>query len=588
MRIENARRLTGRGFFSPGPGAAVEVWLEGEDLAETRLRWHEEILGPLLARIGLTAAPIWEHHRSDGFTTAVGAPIDRCLALADALEWAGWRLAGQSELTLDEAVKVFEGSLAEQESPALLALEATANAHGVAFLWDDDAVSLGLGRTAEVFAPRGLPEVQAIDWTRYDRIPVGLVTGTNGKTTTTRMTARILTAAGHTVGASSTDAIVIAGQTIESGDWTGPGAARKVLRNTQVTAAVLETARGGLIRRGLAYDMADAAVVTNIGEDHFGDFGIRSLDDMARVKATVWSGVRPGGKRIANAGCAVTLGYLSRAEPGAIGGADWVLFARDRRAQALLDHVAAGGEAWSVEGGALTRLRGGEAEPIVAVDAIPATFGGAAVHNVDNALAAAAVAHALGASAGSIRAGLESFGRRPDDNPGRLEVHDVAGVKVVLDFGHNPHGVQALAPMIATLRQAAPGDRGHRGTDGPAGASRLMVVTGQAGDRSDHDIFELARAVIALGPERVAVRAMRGYERGRADGEVEGVLAAALSSLGLPADAFMRVGGEVEALEVGLDWAQPGDVVLVLVHIEREAVREWLAGRSRERAAQGD
>lgn len=571
MRVDNARRLTGRGFFSPGPGAVVEIWLEGEELAalaQTRRRWRDEILAPLLSRIGLGAAPIWEHLREDGFTTAVGAPIDRCLALADALEWAGWRLAGQSDLPLEDAVKLFEESLAEQQSPALLALEAAANAHGVAFLWDDDAVSLGLGTTAEVFEPRALPEAATVDWARYGRIPVGMVTGTNGKTTTTRMVARILTAAGHKVGLSSTDAIAIAGETLESGDWTGPGAARKVLRHPAVTAAVLETARGGLIRRGLAYEQADAAVVTNIGEDHFGDFGIRSLDDMARVKATVWAGVRAGGTRIANAGCAVTMGYVARAWPEGIGGAGWALFARDREAPALVAHLAAGGVGWAIADGAITRIAGDVAEAVVAVDAIPATFGGAAVHNVENALAAAALAHALGATPEAIRAGLESFGRRAEDNPGRLELHAVGPVRVVLDFGHNPHGVQAIAPVIASLRAEQPG-------------GRLMVATGQAGDRSDHDIFELARAVMALGPERVAVRAMRGYERGRAEGETEAVLARALLGLGLPEEALMRVEGEVAALEVGLDWARPGDVILVLVHIERDAVREWLAARSR-------
>lgn len=576
MRVDNARRLTGRGFFSPSPGAVVEIWLEGEeraDLDATRRRWRDEILAPLLARIGLASAPIWEHLREDGFTTAVGAPIDRCLALADALEWAGWRLAEQSEVTLDEAVELFEASLSEQQSPALLALEAAARAHEVPFLWDDDAVSLGLGVTAEVFAPRALPEADAIEWSRYGRIPVGLVTGTNGKTTTTRMVARILTVAGHTVGASSTDAIAIAGEAIETGDWTGPGAARKVLRHPKVTAAVLETARGGLIRRGLAYEQADAAVVTNIGEDHFGDFGIRSLDDMARVKATVWAGVRAGGTRIANAGCPVTMGYVARVMPEAIGGAGWVLFARDRQAPALVAHVAAGGVGWTIEAGAITRLAAGAAEPIAAVDRIPATFGGAAVHNVDNALAAAALAHALGVGAAAIRSGLESFGKQAGDNPGRLELHEAGGARVVLDFGHNPHGVQAIAPVIATLRGQVPG-------------ARLMVTTGQAGDRSDHDIFELARAVMALAPDRVAVRAMRGYERGRAEGEVEAVLERAFFGLGLAQDALMRVEGEVAALEVGVDWARPGDVILVLVHVEREAVRQWLAARSRPPAAE--
>jgi UDP-N-acetylmuramyl tripeptide synthase len=242
---------------------------------------------------------------------------------------------------------------------------------------------------------------------------------------------------------SSTDAIAVADAVVEEGDWTGPGAARKVLRHGDVTTAVLETARGGILRRGLAYERADAALVTNIGEDHFGDFGITALDDMARIKAVVWSGVRPGGKRIANAGCPVSLGFLARERPDAVGGEDWVLFGRGE--PELTRHVERGGEAWRVIDGRLVHQRAGGADEILRVDEIPATFDGAAAHNVDNAMAAAAMASALGASHDQIGLGLRAFGRRPEDNPGRLELHRVADRLVLLDFGHNAHGVGSLA-----------------------------------------------------------------------------------------------------------------------------------------------
>lgn len=563
MRVENARRLTGRGFFSPGPGAAVELWFEPGDDRDTLVpRWHA-LLDALLDPIGLGHAPRFHHLRDSGLTTAVRAPIDRLLALADLLEWAALNLT-LDEPSIAEALQAYQDALAEQGNPALLALESVAATHAAPFLWDDDLVSLGLGEHARTFTPRSLPDPNALDWSQDRTIPVGLVTGTNGKTTTTRMVARILAEAGHSVGMSSTDAIAIAGVIAEEGDWTGPGAARKVLRNPSVTAAVLETARGGILRRGLAYERADAAVVTNIGADHFGDFGITALADMAKIKAVVWDGVRPGGKRIANAGCAISREHLATHHPDLIGHADWILFGRDE--PLLLAHIAAGGEAWSVTSDLIRHHARGATHDVIAPSAIPATFRGAARHNVDNALAAAALAAALGASDVHIAGALGEFGRSPDDNAGRLERHTLDERTILLDFGHNPHGVRSLLPIVESLLSRTSG-------------TRLMVVTGQAGDRGDADLADLAAAIMELGPARVAIRPMRGYERGRAPGEVESILGAALAHLGLPEGDNVLVADELDALASGLAWSRPGDLILVLVHIQRAEVRAWLDAR---------
>jgi len=566
VKVENARRLTGRGFYLPGPGAAVELWWEpSDDRARLELAWQTDVLTPLLAAMGAATAIRYVHLRETGLTCGLLAPIDRLLAVADALEWGALWLAGASETTFSEAFAAFKSALVEQANPPLLALEAAAKARGVPFLWDEVAVSLGLGVHAEVFPLRGLPAVNDVAWARYRAVPVGLVTGTNGKTTTTRMTAQILGAAGHTAGLSSTDAIAIGGVVVEAGDWTGPGATRRVLRDPRVTAAVLETARGGILRRGLAYELADAAIVTNIGADHFGEYGINSLEEMARVKAVVWDGVRPGGKRIANAGCPVSLQHLAAVRRDAIGGHDWVLFGRQPGPE-LARHAAAGGETWTIDGDAVVHRLAGRTTRVIGVDAIPATFGGTAVHNVENALAAAALAFALGVDHAAVARGLAAFGRSPRDNPGRLEVYEVAGRRVILDFAHNPHGVHALAPVIASLRKAQ--------------ESRLMVVTGQAGDRIDHDMVELARAILDMDPDRVAVRPIRGYERGRALGEVEAIMQAALIDMGLGAERFAIVDDEIDALDKGIAWAEPGDIVLVLAHIQRVEVQAWLAART--------
>lgn len=581
MRVENARRLTGRGFFLPVAGACVELWREdGDGLAGAALEAEvARRLDALLPRLGLGQAARAFHRRETGLTVSVAAPIDRLLATADALEWLGLAIAGLTELDLEAAVAAFEATLATEANAALIALERAAHERGVPLLWDEDAVSLGLGVHAEVFAARALPEPARVDAARDRAIPVGLVTGTNGKTTTTRMTAAILRARGYVVGLSSTDAIAVGDVLVERGDWTGPGAARKVLRHPSATAAVLETARGGILRRGLAYDAADGAVVTNIAADHLGDYGITELADMARVKAVVWSGVRAGGKRIAHAACPVSMAHLRGEVPGWIGGADWVLFtrlsrdalgARDATAAAeLATHLARGGEAWLVEGEHIVHHRGADVSRVVAVADIPATFGGAATHNVENALAAAALASALGATHEDIARGLAGFGLRPSDNPGRLEVYEIDGVRVVLDFGHNPHGVSAVAPTVEALR----------------GSGRLFVTTGQAGDRSDHDLASLADAVVSLRPDRVLVRQLPGYERGRSLEEVVALLDGAFAAAGIAREAMGHASSEIDAITQGLAWARPGDLVLVLVHVERDEVQAFLAERT-PRAAQ--
>lgn len=558
MRVENARRLTGRGFFLPRAGAAVELWLEGEELEATRASMSG-LLDTLLLRLGLQGTEVRYHLHRAGFTVAVASPIDRALALADMLEWAAWSLAGTTTTTLDEAVKAFFDAAALEADPQLVRWQTEAQHRGVPFLWDDDEVSFGLGHHALVMPARGLPEKLDLD---RRRVPVALITGTNGKTTTTRMTSAILKAAGFRVGATSTDAITLDGVVIEDGDWTGPGAARKVLRHPEVTAAVLETARGGILRRGLGYDDADAAIVTNVGDDHLGEYGIDTVAEMAAVKAVVWQGVRAGGKKVANLSCPDSLAHLLAHEAGAFGSPDWVLLADSPNNVHLQRHLAAGGHGWTSEG-TLVHWSGATGTRVIDLVAIPATVYGSAHHNIANALAAASLAHALGVDHQTIASALSAFGRDPDDNPGRLERYDLGGVHVLLDFAHNPHGVRALAPSVRHLR----------------GSGRLIAALGQAGDRSHEDLVHLVREVVALTPDEVFVRPMPGYERGRTFEEMRAMFVAAFGLAGFPPDDLLEAESEVDFLEQALARARPGDLVLLLVHYQRTEVRQWLAQR---------
>jgi UDP-N-acetylmuramyl tripeptide synthase len=371
------------------------------------------------------------------------------------------------------------------------------------------------------------------------------------------MTARILQAAGHRPGFTSSDGVVVDGALIEKGDWTGPGAARCVLRHSDVDIAVLETARGGLLRRGLVVDQCDGALITNIASDHLGEYGVHSVEDMARVKGLVCRSVRPAGRRVLNADDPLLWKLGMEAGPQVT----W--FSLGPLRAELREHLDRGGDLWMLDDGWLCELRGQERERVVDAAKIPATYDGTAIHNVANALGAAALSRALGVSTDDIRRGLESFGGTAVDNPGRCQLETHRGIRVLLDFGHNPHGVRAMLSMARRLM----GDR----TD-----SRLWVSLGQAGDRSDTDLKDLAAAVWESRPHRISLREVAGYERGRDSGEVVGIMRDALVMSGHPAAQIDHHPDESSAMTEALEWAREGDLVVHLVHMQRDAVRSIL------------
>ena len=254
-----------------------------------------------------------------------------------------------------------------------------------------------------VLLVKAIPD--ALDWDKYQDVPIGIVTGTNGKTTSVRLATHVLRAAGHNVGLSSTDWIAVNDNVIDRGDWSGPGGARAVLREKNVDVAILETARGGLLRRGLGVERADAALITNISEDHLGDFGSQDLNELLDIKWIVSRAVEKSGRLILNAE-----DPLLRAKAGGYGG-EVVWFSLDPQHKKIAAHTAAGGLAFVLDGDELLMLKGDKRELICCSHEIPITMGGAARHNVANALAAAALTWSLGVSLKDIREGLKTMSR---------------------------------------------------------------------------------------------------------------------------------------------------------------------------------
>jgi cyanophycin synthetase len=289
------------------------------------------------------------------------------------------------------------------------------------------------------------------------RIPVVSVTGTNGKTTTVRMIGHILSQAGMTVGMTTTDGVRVAGRPVDFGDASGPRSAELVLDDLAVEAAVLETARGGILRRGLGYDRADVAVVTNITADHLGMDGIDDMDDLTDVKALVAEEIQPGGTLVLNADDSRVAALAARP---AVRGRNPVVryFSLDGRNPVILAHRMSGGMTCELRDGMIVETRGGEEHELLAVAGLPGSFGGSAAHLIANALAACAACRALGVSAKDIRRALATF-TPGQANPGRGNVYQIYGRPVVVDYGHN---AAALAAMGRLLHEAGAAARSPR------------------------------------------------------------------------------------------------------------------------------
>lgn len=365
------------------------------------------------------------------------------------------------------------------------------------------------------------------------RIPIVAITGTNGKTTATRMIGHIWQLAGYNVGMTTTDGIFINGQCVMPGDTTGPRSARVVLADPTVEVAVLETARGGIMRGGLAYDASDVGVVTNITEDHLGQDGIEDLDDLAFIKSLVVETVKPGGVALLNADDQYVAAMAGRVR------SEVVYFSLESDNIIVRRHLGAGGRAFFVKDGNIYAAQGSVARFIVRVKDIPVTLGGIALHNLQNAVIAAAACYSMRVPIAYIRQGLSSF----DSNPGRLNLLDVGDIRICVDYGHNPAGYQAL---ISTVRRL--------------GAKRLVGVIAAPGDRRDDVIVNIGR-IAGRGFDYIYIKEDRD-RRGRQSGATAALLRQGVLEH-LPADRVEVILNEAEAMTRAIQSAQSGDLIVV-------------------------
>ncbi|WP_426145112.1 cyanophycin synthetase [Polaromonas sp. DSR2-3-2] len=387
------------------------------------------------------------------------------------------------------------------------------------------------------------------------RIPVIAVTGTNGKTTTTRLIAHLLAAHGLRTGMTNTDGVYINGRQTDSGDCSGPKSARNVLMHPDVDAAVFEVARGGVLREGLGFDRCEVAVVTNIGSgDHLGLNYITTVEDLAVLKRVVVQNVAPTGYAVLNAADAI-VAKMAKACPGKV-----IFFAADRHQPLMATHRAQGKRTVFVDGAMLVAAEGSRVERI-ALQGIPVTRGGTIGFQVENVMAAVAAAWAVNLSWDTIKSALASFVTDSHNAPGRFNVMDYAGATVIADYGHNPDAMQALVAAVNAMP-----------------AQRRSVVISGAGDRRDSDITGQTAILGAAFDEVILYQ--DAAQRGRADGEVMALLREGLQDASR-AVRIDEIRGEFAAIDEALSRLQPGDLCLVLVDQVQEAL-EHLALRIAE------
>lgn len=371
-------------------------------------------------------------------------------------------------------------------------------------------------------------------------IPICAITGTNGKTTTTRLISHILNLSGCVVGMSSTGAVVVNNVPILKGDYSGPLGAKSVMMDATVDHAVLEVARGGILRRGLGFQLCDVGVLLNVSSDHLGLDGIDTVEQLARVKGVVTESVKEDGYAIYNADDALVVArsHLTAGTP--------IFFSMEPENPVLLENLKKGNVNVTIEDDEIVLQRETGNFAIAAVDEIPITFQGQAKFNLENAMAAVGAAFGLGVSEELIRAGLVSFSSNIGQSPGRMNIYDIGDMKVVLDYGHNVGAIHATGSF---LRNIMPG--------------RVIRLSEGTGDRKTEDILAFGRALAHYSDHHIIADT---DPRGRRLGETAELIREGMREEGIKEENIEIIIDETEAVNHALNMAEPGDLVILQIN----------------------
>lgn len=555
LNITDSRRLTGPNLFWNKAGAILDVDTADSDKNKVIKLWTGYCRN-LLDALNWQEEQITYRVYDGGVSLVISAPID-CLYAATEITEAAFAMT-QEELQGFSAsdyknLDTLQNKINKEQNPALIAIQKAAALHNVKFLSDDDEISLGYGKTTQVYPVNDLPEVENINWGSIKDIPVAMVTGTNGKSTTVRLASSVVKAAGLSCGITSTDYIRVGDTIIDSGDYSGPGGARTLLRHPQTQTAFLEVARGGMLRRGLGINQATCVVVTNVAEDHLGEYGINTLADMVEAKFTVRQAINKQQNLILNADDAGSVTFAKTLDNTLV----WFSWFADN--PVIIEHLKNHGTACYIEDNNIIYQTNNDKQIIIAVKDIPITLGGAAMHNVHNALAVTAMCKSMGFNNQTIAQGLKDFESTPENNPGRGNLFEFNNTKAIVDFAHNEHGLGLMAQTIKNMP-----------------AKRRLVLMGQAGDRTDGLIEGLVKSALKAKPDALVICEMVSNLRGRKLGEVPELIHKFALEQGMHEDQLIHANDTLQGTQKAIDWSEPGDVMLILALTNRHEIIELL------------
>ena len=556
--LDDCRRLTGPSLVWSETGAIADVFVEGFDLQQVLDSWQLQVKR-VISEIEWVDPKLTHRRFENGFNLLLAAPIDQLYSAVQVLETA-WYFCACDLLDLEPVPReplisdILE--LMQNEScPALLELQSKAASHEVDFLVDDDCVSVGHGTGSRSFPIDQIGDSAQIDWSAVHDVPVAMITGTNGKSTSVRLLDGIARAAGHMSGVTSTDFVRVGDDVLDHGDYSGPGGARLLLRDSRLEVAFLEVARGGILRRGLPLRRACVALVTNVASDHLGQYGVNTLKALTETKFAVRKTLSENGVLVVNADDQGLIDYLIE-HPHA----QLCWFSLDKtnvKIRHQLDHQ---GRCAFVEADQLVYFDGRNRIDICAIADIPMTLGGAALHNVRNALGAIGVAATMGYDADQMRVGLTRFNSDERDNPGRLNSFNLKnGARVIIDFAHNAHSVAAVADTVGRMP-----------------AQKKWALFGSAGDRSDAEIAAIASGICSLEPDHLVIIETEKYLRGREPGEVSKILRKACIDQGIDDAQIQFAESPLVGVKLAVGQMQANHLGLFLVLAERDEVIDFV------------
>ncbi|MDB9904257.1 Mur ligase family protein [Oceanospirillaceae bacterium] len=550
--LDDFRRLTGPGLLWSHVGANLDVLCPTADLDEVIKVWQQQARRVLDA-IGWHSEQIIDRRFEGGANLAVSAPMDQLysamFACQTAWHFASAQLLNQTANNFDIMINDLRNVMVREANPALITLIKVAKKHGIDVLCDDDHLSLGHGEGSQTWSVFDLPKPTEVNWHSLHDIPVALITGTNGKTTSTRLCSAIGAAAGLIAGITSTEFVRVGDDILDYGDYSGPGGARMLLRDKRLQVAFLEVARGGILRRGLPLRQAQAALVTNVAADHLGQYGVNTVEELAVAKFSVHRTLAANGVLVLNADDEYVRAEVTRTQ------AILCWFSLDP-AHPLITQAKTKGHtcAWQ-EGDHLVYFDGTKAYPVVNVKDIPISMGGAADYNIRNALGALCLAKVMNIDNKAIALGLCNFKNDAKDNPGRCNEFAIKGARVFVDFAHNPHSISAVTDAMAGVP-----------------AKRRFIMISHAGDRSDQDILDATQSALALNPDFLMAAELPQYLRGRELGETLRLTHQQAIKHGLKTHQLLVAEGPAAGTKQILSQLQEGDLALLLVLSERDQV----------------